>query len=645
MSDAANARRERKDSLRLALKQAAAERNAWRAVQIAREILALDAGPRDFRAIRATADGWARDDATLPALRIAVLSSFTADYAQDALVAFAFASGLRVATYQSGFAQFRQEILDSASGLYAFEPDALVLAIEGDDWCPVAYSGFSEATEAARAESVGRVTGELRSLLTAFRARSARPVVVHNLAQPLRTAMGIMDATLPGPQRSLIARCNEAIREVAAEFASTYVLDYAGLVNDTGAARWYDRRMALFAGSPIAASALGSLAQEWCKFLRAFAGLTRKCLVLDLDNTLWGGVIGEDGLSGIKLGTTYPGNAFAEFQRSIVALWRRGVILAVASKNNPADAYEVFDRHEAMQLRREHFSAWEINWNHKSESLRTIARTLNIGLEHMVFADDNPAECDAVRTALPMVTVINLPREPVRYVEALSADGWFDAVTLSAEDLRRSELYRQRDMAEAARGSFDTVDDYLADLDMEIVVKPVDSASLARAAQLTQKTNQFNATTRRYSEADISARMEGDWLLATVAVRDRFGDHGIVGLMMAEVRDTEVHIDTFLLSCRVIGRAVESAMLAWLCDRAVEREASFIIGTIVPTAKNVPIRNVFQSHGFDLAKGDPATETTTWRLEPGSRSVQWPRWFRVPDASPRDAVATANHEQ
>lgn len=645
MTDATAARRERKESLRLALKQATAERNAWRAVQIAREVLALDAGPRDYRAIRATADGWAVDDTTLPTLRVAVLSSFTADYAQDALVALAFASGLRVTTYQSGFAQFRQEMLDSTSGLYAFEPDAVFLAVEGDDWCPVAYSGFAEATEASRAEAPSRIAGELRSLLTAFRSRSARPVVVHNLAQPRGTAMGIMDATLPLSQRSLVARCNDAIREVAAEFPSTYVLDYAGLVNATGAMHWYDRRMALFAGSPIAASSLGSLAQEWCKYLRAFAGSTRKCLVLDLDNTLWGGVIGEDGLAGIKLGTTYPGNAFTDFQRAIIGLWRRGVILAVASKNNPADAYEVFDRHEAMQLRREHFSAWEINWNHKSESLRTIARSLNIGLEHMVFADDNPAECDAVRTALPMVTVINLPREPERYVEALAADGWFDAVALSAEDLRRSELYRQRDMAEAARGSFDTLDDYLADLDMEIVIKPVDRASLARAAQLTQKTNQFNATTRRYSEADISARMDGDWLLATVAVRDRFGDHGIVGLMMAQVQDAQLHIDTFLLSCRVIGRAVESAMLAWLCDRAVERDAGAIVGTIVPTAKNVPIRNVFQSHGFDLLQGDPSAETTTWRLEPGSRSVQWPRWFRVAASSPQDAAATATHEQ
>jgi FkbH-like protein len=307
------------------------------------------------------------------------------------------------------------------------------------------------------------------------------------------------------------------------------------------------------------------LAAEYVKFLRALRGLSKKCLVVDLDNTLWGGVVGEEGPLGVKLGATYPGSAFVEFQQYLLDLHARGVILAIASKNNPADVDEVFATNKAMILAPSHFSATEVHWRQKTESLGNISAQLGIGLEHVVFADDNPVECEEVRRNLPTVTVICLPSQPERFIESLASEGLFDTLGLSAEDRRRGELYRQRAQAEGMRASAALVEDYYRDLRMQLCFAQVDRASLPRAAQLTQKTNQFNVTTRRSSEADVSRRAaDPTWIVTTVGVRDRFGDNGIVGVIMAKQAGDVVDIDTFLLSCRVIGRSVETAMLAHL---------------------------------------------------------------------------------
>ena len=270
-----------------------------------------------------------------------------------------------------------------------------------------------------------------------------------------------------------------------------------------------------------------------------------------------------------------------------------------------------------------------MHWEPKSESLRRIAASLAIGLEHMVYVDDNPAECEQVRGALPMVTVIALPSQPERYVEALHEDGWFDVLGLSAEDLKRGELYQQRAGAEALRSGSTSLEDYYRALDMEFRVGPVDLSSLKRAAQLTQKTNQLTVTTRRYAEGQLTELMaDKDWMLATVGVTDRFGDNGIVGVMMARATHDTLDIDNFLLSCRVIGRGVETAMLAYLCDLALERGLKSVSGVLIATAKNMPVRDLFEKHGFARISED-GSGGTRWRLELKDQRVMWPDWFRV----------------
>ena len=598
------------------------------AMHAARTLLEQQPGRRTHRFLRDTLDATAALATGLKQLRVALLSSFSIEFVQDSLMALGLLGGMRIEIYRAGFGTFRQELLDPDSALYAWSPDVVILAVEGEDWVPAAFGGYMEVKEDDFENIASRFKEEVSALVGAFRARSTSPLLIHNIAQPSWRKLGILDPKPANGQGPVISQLNDALSAVARAATDVHVIDYAALVNRHGAMNWYDERMKLYAKAPIASVMQAHLCAEYVKFFSAFAGLTKKCLVLDLDNTLWGGVVGEDGLEGIQLGPDYPGSAFMEFQRLLLDLHRRGVLLAIASKNNPADVEEVFAGHRFMILRREHFADVQIHWEAKSQSLVRIAERLSIGLEQMVFVDDNPAECEEVRRALPMVLVIQLSGQPEYYVRTVQEAGLFDTLTISAEDRRRGDLYRQRAQANAARLNVTSVEDYYRDLEMEIIVAPVDRASLSRTAQLTQKTNQFNVTTLRYSEAEIARRTADPiWTTATVGVKDKFGDNGIVGVVMAQERGENLDIDTLLLSCRVIGRTVETAMLAHLCDQARRRRIKAVTARVVPSRKNAPARDVFERHGFSKIGEDDAG-ATFWSLDLQAGGVEWPSWFK-----------------
>jgi len=602
------------------------------AMQDARLLLQQQPSLINFKFMRQLVDQLPPGAPGLKPYKVALISSFSIEFIHDSLIAYGFVNGLRVDIYQPGFGQINQAMLDPGSALYAFAPDVTILAIEGEDWLPEIYTSFmdADATATDLGAVVARFRQQLAALATSFRAATSSPLLVHNLAQPRLRRAGISDWRLPNGQASMVADLNHAIAEVLADVVDVHMVDYAALVSQFGVKNWYDSRMRLYAKAPIANGMLGNLALEYMKYFRALGGLTKKCLVLDLDNTLWGGVVGEDGVEGIQLGANYPGSAFVEFQRVVLDLYRRGVILAIASKNNPADVDAVFNNHKFMLLRKEYFAELQIHWEPKSESLKRIAKQLSIGLEHMVFADDNPAECEQVRRELPMLSVIHLPSRPELYADALSAEGLFDTLALSDEDRRRGQLYQQRAQAQTMLSASGNLEDYYRDLAMELTIARVDQTSLARAAQLTQKTNQFNLTTIRYSEAELAKRMaDPDWIAITVSVRDRFGDNGIVGVMMARADADGLDIDTFLLSCRVIGRAVESAMLAHLCDAAQARGLTKLYGKVIPTDKNVPSRDLFDKHGFSKQSED-VHGITSWALDLTCNPVRLPDWFKLP---------------
>lgn len=598
------------------------------AMQKVQVLLKRFPGRRTHRFLRDLVESPACSSATLRVIRVALLSSFSIEFLRDSLVALGLASGLKVEIYLPGFGTFRQELLDPQSALYAWKPDVVVLAVEGEDWVPAAFGDYMTPPAEGLATVPPLLRNELHSLATAFRKSSTATLVVHNLAFPSWRPLGLLDPKVKFGQGAIVTALNEEIASVARELTDVHVLDYAALVNRHGALNWYDQRMKLYAKSPIASAMQHHLSAEYVKYFRAMTGLTKKCIVLDLDNTLWGGIVGEDGVSGIRLGPNYPGNAFVEFQRTLLDLQRRGVILAIASKNNPADVEEVFSSHRSMVLKKSHFADMQVHWEPKSRSLERIAQRLSIGLEHMVFVDDNPVECEEIRRMLPSVHVIQLPAQPEQYASALQESGLFDTPTVSTEDQKRGELYRQRAQAEEMRANMTSVEDYYRDLAMEIAILPVDETTVPRTAQLTQKTNQFNVTTFRYTEAEVGNRMRiPEWILATTSVVDRFGDNGIVGVTMAHHAGSTLEIDTLLLSCRVIGRTVETAMLAHLCEEGRRRGVTSLEARFIPTAKNDPARDMFERHGFVKVDED-SSRTTRWRLDIETSSVTWPEWLK-----------------
>jgi len=586
--------------------------------------------------IRRAIENTSAERLPLAPLRVALLSSFSIEFIHNLLIALGFLEGLGVRVYQAGFSQFRQELLDADSGLYAFSPDAAVLALEGKDLVPALYAHDAPEGDDRLGAVVAEAGQELATLVRAFRERSAATLLVHNFAPPTWRRLGILDGHLGPGQAELVGMLNAELARLCRETRGVYAVDYASLVHRAGALQWYDDRMDHYAKAPIAQAVLPQLAREHVKFFRALAGKAKKCLVLDLDNTLWGGILGEDGPTGIQLGPDYPGSAYVAFQRAICGLRQRGVILAVASKNNPDDVDEVFATHPHMVLRQQDFSVLRVGWGAKSQSLAAIAAHLNIALDHVLFVDDNPVECDEVAHALPGVTVLPLPPRPEHFVRALLEPGYFDGLSVSAEDLRRAELYQQRDEAEDLRARSASLEDFYRRLEMEVIFAPVHDGSLARAAQLTQKTNQFNVTTIRYSETDLLERQASPaWLVRTVQVRDRFGDNGIVGFLMARIEADEVRIDSLLLSCRVIGRTVETAMLAHVCEHALEIGARRIRGRIVPTGKNVPVRDLYLRHGFRRESGEETVETS-WVLDLETETIRHPQWMKIAsDVPPR----------
>lgn len=352
-------------------------------------------------------------------------------------------------------------------------------------------------------------------------------------------------------------------------------------------AHWYTKYKDL-GDMRLAPDAFPALSDKLMKDAVAVSGATKKCLVMDLDNTLWKGVVGEDGFDGIQ--------PDVELQKHILSLYERGVILAINSKNNLEDALEVFERHQAMVLRKNHLAAWRINWGDKAKNLAELAEELNLGLDSFVFIDDDQFQLARVRDAFPEVAAI--------CPDQLKDYPGFHSAYLTEEDKRRGAMYAEEQSRRELKSSLASVNDFLRQLSLGVTFKKVDESSLARVAQLIQKTNQFNLATRRYSEGDLRNLLKLGWGIWTVQAADRFGDYGVIGVAMAEPKAGEWRIDNFLLSCRILGRGIETAFLHFLAEGARTDGASRIIGEFIPTAKNKLCATFYQDNGFLTSQSD-----------------------------------------
>lgn len=534
-----------------------------------------------------------------PPYRLAILRSFTVEPAVPVLRAAAFVSGIHLQVRLGDFNAYAQEILDPGSWLYSFEPQAVILAVQSYE------------------------TAALREWLKIFRERSNAHLILHTVESSVTTARGVLDSQITGGEWDATQRLNGELREIAREFRGVYVLDYDALVARYGRESWRDERKWLTMRMPIAAGHLIHLAQEWMRFLHPLTGKIAKVLAVDLDNTLWGGVIGEDGMEGIQLGAEYPGAAFQALQRVMLDFYERGILLAVCSKNNPQDALEAIENHPGMLVQRRHLACLKINWAEKPQNLREIAQELNVGLDSIAFVDDNPVERQHVREQAPEVMVIDLPVNPMGYAGALRDAPVFERLSLSEEDAQRGEYYAAERERKELQQSAGSAEEFYRSLQQELEVALVTPMTLVRVAQLTQKTNQFNLTTRRYSEQDIAA-MESKRVYS-LRVKDRYMDNGLVGVAIVEDRGEVCEIDTLLLSCRVIGRTVETAFLGRLASEASGRGMRKMAGWFLPTRKNAPARDFFEKHGFERVEENGEGSRWSYDLK---KPMACPDWIR-----------------
>ena len=556
--------------------------------------------------------------------KIALVGSMTLDFLVPALRASCFAAGIDADIYKGAFSQYQQEILDPNSGIVAFAPDIVIIAT---DWRAM---GLPDATDAPSAVSAEQISN-LRNLWRQCRERLGAFVIQHNFEIPATDPYGRLSAALKGGRARLSRQINLDLWDAEQEETGVAILDVEQIAAIYGKTSWSDPVLWHAAKQYPAPDAIPLLVRHQVALLRAVFGLSAKCLVLDLDGILWGGVIGEDGLSGIELGGSVVGESFVAFQRYIQSLQRRGIILAVCSKNNEEDAKLPFREHPEMVLSLDDITMFVANWRPKDENLRLIAKTINIGLDSLVLVDDSPMERAWVRRQLPEVEVPEMPEDPALYIRALDQQMYFEALSLTEEDLHRVESYRgnvQRKVLETASAS---VEEFLAGLQMQVELRPVDESNLPRIAQLINKTNQFNLTTKRCSESQARGLINRPGCYTqSMRLCDRFGDNGLTGLLIAFEEGESLRIDTWLMSCRVLGRRVEEVMLGALMHYARNHGFRYVIGEYLPTAKNKQVSDLFDWLGFERIKEGPNGERK-YRWDLFERMFKWPNCFKIDD--------------
>lgn len=571
------------------------------------------------------------DLTAFPQMNLTILRNVTLEAMEPYLRYLAGRMGYQLKLHWGGFDMIMQDAVGGNPELLNDQTDAVLIFAHLDQLSPDISRNFAGLTAGQIHEEHNRIQEYAQSILAGVRRQTNGMILWHGFETPTEPDLGIYDHQIESGQTSLIAKLNEHLRACLRQTPNAYFVDMNRSLARVGAARFYDPRYWHIGRAPYTDEANFEIARAGFQFLGALKGKNKKCLVLDCDNVLWGGIIGEDGLSRIKLSKSYPGSPYYEFQQAVVNLYHRGIIIALCSKNNEEEVKEVFLNHPDMVLKQEHIAVSRINWQDKASNIRSIAEELNIGLDSMVFMDDSDFEVNLVRQALPEVEVIHLP--PAKAVEnrmALAACGFFENLAVSAEDKMRTEMYRAESERTRLKASVTDMDEYYRSLGMELEIRFADDFSIPRIAQLTQKTNQFNLTTERYSEAQIKSFSDSkDADVLSIKVKDRFGDSGLVGVCILKYdSDQTAVVDSFLLSCRVLGRGVEDAFLIQALRLAKAQNCQTVKGLFIPTRKNAQTKNFYVTREFTPMDGPSETTIKTFIYDLNRPLRKEPAYFK-----------------
>ena len=639
-----------RQELRRGVKEAAARQDAGATVRHGRTLLAASNKPADVMFCASAFAGIADAlKSQLGAMRLKahIVRSVTIEPVLPFLATEAVLANYVLDLQVGGYGSYVDEMLNPQSALAKFKPDIVFVLLDLEDIAgrlpDLCADGIGEGVDAEIEDSVARMAQLLRS----FRASSSARLLFQGCLVPDITSLGdVGDANLPRSLTGAVHQLNQKLAALCSTVTDCVFFDIDHLAARHGRANWRDTRMFLASRLPVSAASFSTYSRGLVRSFSTLFRAPRKVLCTDLDNTLWGGILGEEGPDGIATGSAFPGNCYLEYQKYLKQLSSRGVLLAIVSKNNEADVREAFQVRAAdLGLGLDNFVATKISWNEKSDSIRELAQELSLALDSFVFVDDNPMECEAIRLQLPEVAVIEAPvEEPWKLVELLSAQSFFDAAVVTDDDVNRLNEYRAQAQRSELASSAGDRDEFLASLGIVCTFLSALDAPLARSVQLLAKTNQFNLTTRRRSAAEVEefASAPGGQAIA-VRVRDRFGDAGVVGLALARSEGDSCFIDSLLLSCRVIGRGIETALLAHLADTAKRTGAKQLIGEFIATKKNAPCADFYLNHGFfkDASPKETQTDSVFYQLDLTASTPTSPKWLTMEGNESNELSASA----
>jgi len=532
-------------------------------------------------------------------IRIAFLGSFTLNGFEETIQVQCNEEKINCITYNAPYNQFNQEILNKNSDLYKFNPDIIFFLIDNRTILDNLFYFPYEYSEEDRKKFAEEKYLEIENLIKTVTENIQSKLVITNFVIPTFSPFGIFESKMEFGLQDIIFDINKKLKELCKNHDSAYLFDFNSFVTKFGERNVLDYKKMFFGDIKISFDIIPYLIYEFVGYLKPLLGLNKKCIVLDLDNTLWGGIVGEDGFEGIKLGPDPTGRSFVEFQKVLKSFLKRGIILAINSKNNLEDAMKVIKEHPHMVLKEEDFACFKINWNDKIANMRDIANELNIGLDSLVFFDDDPVNRELIRMSIPEIKIVDLPQESSSYALILRNLNDFNVLKITDDDSKRAKMYRQERERHVFESKTKNLDEYLKKLDIRVKVRLADEFSIPRISQLTLKTNQFNLTTKRYQEEEIKKFTKDDKMIVGCAeVEDKFGESGITNIFIIKKNSEEWILDTFLLSCRIIGRGIEDGILGKIIEMAKKDGVKKIKAQFIPTQKNKPAENFLSDNGF-----------------------------------------------
>lgn len=533
-----------------------------------------------------------KDTAGMPEYKLALLGDCATQHLSQAIKGCSYERGLAVQVFDADYNQILAQIMDPGSELYEFKPQTVVI-----DMCTEKlYEAFRNAEQ--KEDFAERKLQEISSYWNGLEKADCK-IIQFNFPEIDDRVLGNYGAVNQGSFINQLRKLNIRLGEEAGKRGNVYIADIAYIQNEMGRKHFSDAKLYYSAKMPYSLEALVEIGMEVSGIVEAFMARIRKCMVLDLDNTLWGGVIGDDGLNGIQIGELGVGHAFQAFQEWLLELKKTGIILCVCSKNDEDKAKEPFEKHPEMVLKLEDFAMFTANWTDKASNIKNMAEILNLGIDSFVFIDDNPFERDQVRSMVPGITVPEMPEDPAEYVDFLKAQNLFERITVSSADSDRTRQYREEAGRRNLETSFGSYDEYLEALDMVGEAKAFDEFNTPRIAQLSQRSNQFNLRTVRYTEDQVRELAGSEeYITRYFTLKDKFGDHGLISVMVVKKDGNQGFIENWFMSCRVLKRGMEEYIMNALWKAAVEAGLKKVVGEYIASPKNGMVKDIYEKMGF-----------------------------------------------